>query len=194
MAKVKAPFLSLSASGTIAKTLVASVWKGVKYMRSYVVPANPRTPAQTLQRNNFTALVTEWHNPLRLAVDKIAFNKRASIQRLVMSGFNVFMRIYRSVFVAGDTLTYFYDMAGVYSSITDKVTIDGSCNLNSTDCQVYFYNETGALLGDGTIVSSVAGVFSDEIDFEMDPQPAFFKIIVDAAGHGGESGYYIVTV
>lgn len=33
--------------------VVASSWKGIKYVREYVVPKNPRTPAQTLRRDIF---------------------------------------------------------------------------------------------------------------------------------------------
>ncbi len=46
MAKVNGPFMSLSASGQFAKTLVASIWKGRPYMRQLVIPANPRTAGQ----------------------------------------------------------------------------------------------------------------------------------------------------
>ena len=193
MAKVTAPLLSLSASGAFAKTLVSSTWKGIKYMRSYVVPANPKTAAQTVQRNFFTALVAEWHNILRLAVDKLAYDKRASIQRLTMSGFNVFMQIYRTVQVAGDTLIYFYDMAGVWSAGSKDVTITGDCSAASHDCQAYFYDASGSLLGEGPISSEADKSFDTEVDFEMTVAPAYVKIITDTAASGGESGYYAVT-
>ena len=42
--------MSLSASGSFAKTLVASIWKGRPYMRQLVTPANPRTAGQLATR------------------------------------------------------------------------------------------------------------------------------------------------
>jgi hypothetical protein len=53
MAKVKGPLLSLSASGAIAKSVVFADWRGVKYAREHIVPANPRSTGQTLTRNTF---------------------------------------------------------------------------------------------------------------------------------------------
>jgi len=53
MAKTTAPLLSLGASGTIAKTMTFGSWKGVGYVRQRVVPANPKTAAQSETRNVF---------------------------------------------------------------------------------------------------------------------------------------------
>lgn len=56
MAKTTAPMLSFSARGSIAKTMVASRWRGVAYMRQHVIPANPRTVAQQAVRKTFALL------------------------------------------------------------------------------------------------------------------------------------------
>ena len=53
MAKVTGPLLSLGASGQIGKSIVFGDWRGVKYARQHVVPANPKSVAQTLTRNTF---------------------------------------------------------------------------------------------------------------------------------------------
>lgn len=53
MAKISGALMSLSASGTIAKTLTYGNWKGINYARTRVIPANPRTIAQTLTRSVF---------------------------------------------------------------------------------------------------------------------------------------------
>jgi len=50
MAKLKAPLMSLGASGALGKALVFFPWKGLDVVREYVVPANPRTAGQTTQR------------------------------------------------------------------------------------------------------------------------------------------------
>src|ERR1700741_3979138 len=53
MAIVTAPLLSFTASGTIAKSVTYSKWKGIKYARQRVIPANPQTTAQMKTRDCF---------------------------------------------------------------------------------------------------------------------------------------------
>jgi hypothetical protein len=67
MAKPTAPLLSFDASGQIAQSLVYSSWKGRKYVRRYVVPANPNSTAQQATRNAFTAGNTFWKGAGTLA-------------------------------------------------------------------------------------------------------------------------------
>lgn len=67
MAKTKGPLLSLSASGQIGKALVFGDWRGVKYAREHVVPANPKTTAQTLTRTTFTGADDQFKRLLTLA-------------------------------------------------------------------------------------------------------------------------------
>jgi hypothetical protein len=54
------PLLSFGARGAVGKTVVAAEWKGVKYMRQYVIPANPRTTEQTITRDTFAMLNGLW--------------------------------------------------------------------------------------------------------------------------------------
>lgn len=56
MAKLHGPLLSFGAQGQIGKTLVTSSWRGIKYARQYVIPANPRTVAQQTNRARFAFL------------------------------------------------------------------------------------------------------------------------------------------
>lgn len=60
MAKTTAPLLSFNAKGQIGKTMVNSSWRGVKYARAYVVPANPNTLAQQGVRKLFAYLREMW--------------------------------------------------------------------------------------------------------------------------------------
>lgn len=46
MAKVNGPLMSMSASGKIGDAIVFSVWKGVAYVRQFVIPANPKKTLQ----------------------------------------------------------------------------------------------------------------------------------------------------
>jgi hypothetical protein len=50
MAKVNGPLMSLSASGSVANTLVFSIWKGRPYVRQLVTPANPSSLGQISAR------------------------------------------------------------------------------------------------------------------------------------------------
>lgn len=60
MALVNGPLFSLSASGQLGKALVYSRWKGRDYVREYVIPANPRTIAQFIQRGIMAAASRWW--------------------------------------------------------------------------------------------------------------------------------------
>ncbi len=60
MAKTTAPILSLGASGTIAKTMVYSTWRGIPYVRRHLIPSNPNTTAQQATRNVFTTMSAMW--------------------------------------------------------------------------------------------------------------------------------------
>jgi len=60
MAKTTAPLLSFGASGALAQAMVFATWRGISYVRRYVVPENPRTAAQTLTRDIFRTLSDMW--------------------------------------------------------------------------------------------------------------------------------------
>lgn len=60
MAKTSGPLLSFGARGQIGKTMVASKWRGVPYMRQHVIPSNPNTVAQQGVRKLFAFLREAW--------------------------------------------------------------------------------------------------------------------------------------
>jgi len=60
MAKVTGPLMSFGASGQIGKGIVMGNWRGVKYARSYVKPANPQTNAQQANRALFAFMREMW--------------------------------------------------------------------------------------------------------------------------------------
>jgi len=51
----------MSASGTLNDTLVFSHWKGRAYVRSHVIPHNPKTAAQTGVRAMLKFLSQQWY-------------------------------------------------------------------------------------------------------------------------------------
>ena len=79
MAKLTAPLFSFSASGKLADSLVYMTWKGINDVRQYVVPANPKTAAQIIQRDYVKAAVAKIHAALirathaLVAADKSAY-------------------------------------------------------------------------------------------------------------------------
>lgn len=61
MAKPTAPLFSLGARGTLADAITYSGWKGIPYVRTRVIPANPQSAAQVDRRNAFAVLSAAWN-------------------------------------------------------------------------------------------------------------------------------------
>jgi hypothetical protein len=83
MAKVMFSPIIVSISGKVADAVFAR-WKGRNYIRSRVVPANPRSTAQMVVRNSMARAVSLWQSlyaALKTAMDVYAAGYR-------MSGFN----------------------------------------------------------------------------------------------------------
>lgn len=72
MAKLKAPLLSLGASGALGKALVFFGWKGLDVVREYVIPANPQTTLQQTQRGYLTRAVAQIHSVQARALDPMS--------------------------------------------------------------------------------------------------------------------------
>ena len=74
----------------IGQNVVFSSWKGRPYIRSWVKPANPRTPAQKAVRAVLTELVKRYQGLMADADVKAAWNQAAL--PYVISGFNLFVK------------------------------------------------------------------------------------------------------
>lgn len=110
MAKLKAPLLSLGATGQLGKTLVASTWKGIKVMREYVVPANPNTTAQQTQRTLFSSAVHAWQNYLTAAAIITGWDVWANLGADIMTGFNAAMSSLCKVLAADPDASFAVDV------------------------------------------------------------------------------------
>lgn len=84
MAKVTGPLFSVDARGKIGDSLVFMGWRGLKTVRSYVIPSNPQTAEQMRVRDNFSNAVSMWGN--LSGADQQAWRLLASGQPY--SGFN----------------------------------------------------------------------------------------------------------
>lgn len=64
MAKTTGPLFSLTASGTVGKTITYSNWKGRPYVRRRVIPLNPMLAGQMAVRNALRAIAQSivWAN------------------------------------------------------------------------------------------------------------------------------------
>jgi len=76
MGRLSGPLFSLSASGSLAKTLVYARWKGVNYVRRHVIPANPNTLNQQEVRGVFATLAAMWKRMPQLARDPFVYAVR----------------------------------------------------------------------------------------------------------------------
>jgi len=87
MVRVKAPALSLEASGSLANALVFSKWKGRPYVRSLVTPANPKSGGQVGMRQMLKWLSQEWSG--LTAGPQATWETRANQQ--IISPFNAYV-------------------------------------------------------------------------------------------------------
>jgi len=128
LAKLKAPLFSLGASQQLGKALVFFGWKGLNVVREYVVPANPRTTAQTTQRGYLTDIVDKIHfaqgsttHPLT-AIDTIAYALWASVVQPATTWFNQCVRNGIDQLVAGLRECIF--SGGVTTPGADQLTVE----------------------------------------------------------------------
>jgi len=91
VSRVTGPLFSLTASGTLSDVITYSQWKGLFYVRTRVIPANPQTASQTSIRGTLTAGVSIWHDDTSMpAASKTSWEYYASGTH--MSGFNRYMK------------------------------------------------------------------------------------------------------
>ncbi|MBA7530550.1 hypothetical protein ES705_22758 [subsurface metagenome] len=143
MAKLKAPLLSLGASGQLAKTLVFFGWKGLNVAREYVVPANPKTALQIAQRAHVTEAVAFIHtaqadatNPLK-SIDQVAYSALAAVKGVVMTWFNMAVKLWIDTSVA-------LKVGCIYSDMTFTTKTVGAIDL-----ELYLNEKTGSTLAAG---------------------------------------------
>lgn len=93
MTRVQGPMFSVTASGTIGDAITYSNWKGLPYVRSRVIPANPQTADQTSIRNTLTAGVSAYQDTASVpAASKLSWDYYAS--GTGMSGFNRYIKLF----------------------------------------------------------------------------------------------------
>ena len=163
MAIVKAPLLSLGASGKLAGTLVATTWKGLKVMREYVIPANPKSADQVTQRTLFTACVSAFRNYLTSAVGRTAWNRSALASGNAQSGFNSCMAALLGI-LGGDPDASFANVGVAAAGNTVDFTLlnmdDGAQGDEAGSFEVWVGDAPTSLLLNAADVDIAAGVIS----------------------------------
>lgn len=130
MAKVKLPLISLEARGAIGKAIVYFPWKGINAVREYVIPANPQTTAQMIQRGYLTDAVADWHASEFTPSDAACWRLAATIVPKILTGANTFIRTHILNSIAGKTWIKHHDFKidgwetnGFYVSVeSDDIT------------------------------------------------------------------------
>ena len=93
MVKTTGGFFSLDARGTLADTLTGSYWKGINYIRTRVIPNNPKSDPQVAIRGVMADGVSKWRFGTISAAAKLMWESYAA--GTGMSGFNRFIRYYQ---------------------------------------------------------------------------------------------------
>jgi len=103
--------MSLAASGQLGKTLVFGDWKGIKYARQYIIPANPNSAGQQTVRGYLADAVSAWLSTTYEfnAKDKANLNTEAAGFGRPLSGFNLFVKNYIATKVASGTIVSLHD-------------------------------------------------------------------------------------
>ncbi len=163
MAKVIAPLFGFGASGKLADSLVYMKWKGLKTVRQYVIPANPKSDDQKTQRGFMTAALNNWHSTPWNALDFTAWNLYASTLAKIMSGFNSFVKRYILARVDGKGFTpiHTFDasaVADVGGAITMEIPDDLTTTLYvGTKKTIFPLSFLGVFAG-GTVTFTTAGL------------------------------------
>lgn len=176
MARVRTPLISFGASGKIARTIVFFAWKGIDVAREYVVPSNPRTAAQTTQRNLFTDCVAAFRNYLTDAGVRTAWNLLASAGKQAMSGFNRAMESMLAILKVDPASSYvisFAESGQVITFILANMN-DGTTGTETGDFEIWkgtaatslLKFEEVAIVG-GAINTTALGAIGDVIFCEL---------------------------
>jgi len=197
MAKVNAPLFSFNASGKLANSLVYFGWKGLDVVRSYVIPSNPKSTAQTTQRGYLAAAVDAIHTAQALAADAFAALDAAayalfgSTYASPRTWFNQAVKNYVDVSVAGDTPGLFYD-AVIDPSTPAQIDLDIDSEEAGLGTAKLFYGTSKTALINSVACTGTPPNYLATIPGTVKGTKYFFQVRIDAgqAGEGAKSGIY----
>ncbi len=165
MAKLKAPLMSLGASGQLGKAIVFFGWKGLDVVREYVIPSNPKTSGQTTQRSYLAAAVAMIHTaqaraltPLTSA-DISAYALWASVVKAATTWFNQAVKNWVDVKVAGNT-PVIYSTGSVGNTLTTAIQLGVYLNEETPSdlaAGKFYFGSSRTALINSTAATIVAG-------------------------------------
>jgi len=190
MAKVKAPLMSFDARGQIAKSLVYLGWKGLKTVRQYVIPANPKSAGQQTQRGYFSAAVEDWHTDGFTQVDVDAWNLLALATKIALSGFNMLVKLKVACAVAAESWVALVDcLITVITSSGATINITGT--VGST-IKLYWGVSKTAMVNEEDMVDT-AGDYEVTLAACSPTTKYYFYIKDTSAGEKARTGIYSFT-
>lgn len=107
--KISTPLLSLDARGRLGTAVVFSIWRGLNYVRTFIVPTNPNTSRQSEIRGLFTSAARAWS--AISAAQRFAWRAFADLSPLhdvfggsyTASGINAYLGLYIIAEDSGNT-------------------------------------------------------------------------------------------
>jgi hypothetical protein len=143
-------------SGKVGPVVGAS-WKGIQYMRSYVIPANPNSAGQQTQRTSFAVMVA-------LARDVLSTLINTYWDPFVsgMSGFNRFIQVNIGTLDVSDKLTITSKMA--LGTLEGVPSITGTYNTGTGET-IITWDQT--VYGNGALTDSVGVVTYDQANDDL---------------------------
>lgn len=188
MAKVKGPLFSMNASGKLGKALVYMQWKGIDDVRSYVVPANPRTTAQMTQRGYLSDGVAFWHDTSLTGDDRVAWDVLAGTLSRPMSGFNAVVQHVINIKLAGQTPVVMSE-GSVSSTEAGKAAVSVKAT-TGLDVIVKYGERPGSLIYSADL-SETTGTYSATITGLTSGKVYYFQFVVTTtASNLSKTGIY----
>lgn len=191
MAKVTGPLFSVDARGKIANSIVFMGWRGLKTVRRYVVPANPKTAAQVTTRGFFSDAVNLYHTLSSL--DKAALRRSASGQPY--SGFNLFVGWCKAALDAAVTwITIHTVTCTPGAGGTGNITVAGKATSSDEDVKIIYGTTPAMIDGEILAVAVTLGDWTQVVGSLTPSTPYYFKVLLDDALPAlGQSGIYTAT-
>jgi len=194
MGKVRTPLLSFGASGKLANTLVYFSWKGLDVVREYVIPSNPKTAAQTTQRNLFSAMVASWRNYFTDSGMRADWNRSASASHTAQSGFNSAMSAMIKI-CSGDPDASFASASAPAAGNTVDFTLlnadDGAQGDEAGDFEVWVGDHATSLLNFETVAIAVGVVSTSDLGDADDVK--YVKLRKDGQDRSGISKVTLIA-
>lgn len=133
----------------LGKQVVFSMWKGRAYMRSYTVPSNPKTNAQTANRLDMARLVSDWQENIATVPALVTAWNAAALSDLI-SGYNRFIKGQRGVVITPVNLAH--------ASLSLTIV---SCTLPVNEMRLYAVSEAGMTIHAGPVCAPGAVTAAD---------------------------------